>query len=415
MFVQGQLNNAGANENMTALVEGLAVSAVRPTWTPPGPSGGGGGGTSWNTAANWDWHLAPNYRDADAIFSNAVTTPQLVTVDAPVTVGSITFDSAQPHTISSAGAGAITFDTYSGESRIEASAGAHTIAAPVTLLRPLNISVAGGAAITLSGDVTANGQVITKSGDGDAELPNVRTTALNVDAGVLRIASSGGAAGGVSNVGALAIAGAARLDLRDNKLVTSTPAGTFSGGVYSGVQGEVQRAYNFGAWDQPGLMTSTEHAGPNAGPLSGTTTIGVATGEQILFLAPTETGMFAGQMITGATTIAIYTYAGDMNFDGLVDAADYGVIDNWIQFPATDGYANGDLNYDGVIDASDYGIIDNTIQLQGPPIPVNGSAGVAGLVARASSAVAVPEPLSMWTLASAGACWATCRRHRRAR
>jgi hypothetical protein len=62
--------------------------------------------------------------------------------------------------------------------------------------------------------------------------------------------------------------------------------------------------------------------------------------------------------------------AGDMNFDGLVDAQDYGTIDNWVQFPGTDGYANGDLNYDGVIDAADYGIIDNTIQLQGPPLPV---------------------------------------------
>jgi hypothetical protein len=32
------------------------------------------------------------------------------------------------------------------------------------------------------------------------------------------------------------------------------------------------------------------------------------------------------------------------------------------------GYFNGDINYDGVIDAVDYGIIDNTIQLQAPPI-----------------------------------------------
>jgi hypothetical protein len=132
-------------------------------------------------------------------------------------------------------------------------------------------------------------------------------------------------------------------------------------------------------------MTSELPAGPNAGPLSGTTTIGVATAAQVLFIGATDTGTFAGQTVTGTMTIAMYTYAGDLNFDGLVDAAGYGVIDNWIQFPGTDGYPNGDLNYDGVIDASDYGIIDNTIQLQGPPIPT-------GVDAVTSAIVLVPEP-----------------------
>src|SRR5688572_681983 len=87
-------------------------------------------------------------------------------------------------------------------------------------------------------------------------------------------------AAGTSNVGALAITDTGRLDLENNKLVTNTPAGTFTGapgtGTYSGVQGMVQRAYNFGAWDQPGLTTSQPNAGQNAGILSGTETIGVA-------------------------------------------------------------------------------------------------------------------------------------------
>jgi autotransporter-associated beta strand protein len=206
----------------------------------------------------------------------------------------------------------------------------------------------------------------------------------------------------------------ATIDLRDNKLLTNTPAGTFTGGAYTGVQGEVARAYNFGAWDLPGLKTSEELAGPNAGPLSGTTTIGVATGEQILFIGPTDTGVFAGQTITGATTIAMYTYAGDMNFDGLVDAADYGVIDNWVQFPGSDGYANGDLNYDGVIDAADYGIIDNTIQLQGNPFPGWDSPGAAAS-AGSSGVTAVPEPASLSVLGLAAASLIRRRRRRSSR
>jgi hypothetical protein len=102
----------------------------------------------------------------------------------------------------------------------------------------------------------------------------------------------------------------------------------------------------------------------------------------------------------------MYTYAGDLNFDGLVDGADYGTIDNYVQFPGTDGYANGDFNYDGVIDGADYGIIDNTIQLQGAPISMaSASAGLSGVTA-------VPEPTS---LALVGASLLGCARRARRR
>jgi autotransporter-associated beta strand protein len=211
----------------------------------------------------------------------------------------------------------------------------------------------------------------------------------------------------------------ARIDLRDNKLITETPVGTFTGGAYNGIHGQVQRAYHSGAWDRPGLTTSM----PDAGPTVGTTTIGVASAQSILFIAPTATGTFMGQSVTGTTTLAMYTYAGDLNFDGLVDAQDYGIIDNWVQFPGTNGYVNGDINYDGVIDAADYGIIDNTIQLQGPPIPAKNDtlASQAADAFGASSSglggvTAVPEPasLSLIGLGAASLLGRRCRRRRRA-
>src|SRR6185436_15156919 len=139
------------------------------------------------------------------------------------------------------------------------------------------------------------------------------------------------------------------------------------------------RASNFGAWDQPGLTTSMPDA------VAGLTTIGVATGEQIRGLGPTDTDTFAGQTITGATTIAMYTYAGDANLDGTIDGGDYGIIDNFVQVPGADGYANGDFNYDGVIDGGDYGVIDNNIQAQGPGFPTSGSGDLSGVTA-------IPEP-----------------------
>jgi hypothetical protein len=75
-----------------------------------------------------------------------------------------------------------------------------------------------------------------------------------------------------------------------------------------------------------------------------------------------------GQVLDATTVIVKYTYAGDVNLDGLVDASDYGTIDNYYQFPGTSGYANGDFNFDGVIDAGDYGLIDNSFQLRGLPL-----------------------------------------------
>jgi hypothetical protein len=112
-------------------------------------------------------------------------------------------------------------------------------------------------------------------------------------------------------------------------------------------------------------------------------------------LGPTDTDTWAGQTITGASTVAMYTYAGDANLDGVIDGGDYGIIDNFVQVPAADGYANGDFNYDGVIDGGDYGIIDNNVQAQGAPFPTSGSAsGLPGVSA-------VPEPASFSVLALA--------------
>ena len=245
--------------------------------------------------------------------------------------------------------------------------------------------------LTLTGNLSYSGTTTVNAGTLRLQTNLTGTSAVNVSNATLEVASGGGS-NRVLRASSVSITGTGKIDLRDNKLITDTPAGTFDGTSYSGIQGEIQRAYNFGAWDQPGLMTSEENAGQNAGPLSGTTTIGVATAEQVLFIGPTDTTVVFGQTVTGATTIAMYTYAGDVNFDGLVDGADYGTLDNWIQFPGTDGYANGDVNYDGVIDGADYGVLDNSIQLQGDPFPGVFSASGSGASASLSGVTAVPEP-----------------------
>jgi hypothetical protein len=102
--------------------------------------------------------------------------------------------------------------------------------------------------------------------------------------------------------------------------------------------------------------------------LAGLTTLGIGEAADVLFLQPAATALWNGVTVDATTVIVKYTYTGDANLDGLINASDYGIIDNYYQFPGTTGCTNGDFNFDGVIDAGDYGLIDNGFQLQGPPL-----------------------------------------------
>jgi hypothetical protein len=212
--------------------------------------------------------------------------------------------------------------------------------------------------------------------------------------------NANGTSTGVSKLTALNIGAAGIVDLKDNDLVVdysgTSPLGSFSGTAYTGLTGKLASAYNYSAWDGYGLTTTMPDA------LAGVTTLAIAEAADVLFLSGTDTQLWGGQTVDATSLLVKYTYAGDLNLDGLVDATDYGILDNSFQFPGTyEGYAYGDINFDGVIDASDYGILDNSFQVQGPPLTTSGLAGVT----------AVPEPGSACLLLGlAGALWARRRR-----
>jgi hypothetical protein len=212
--------------------------------------------------------------------------------------------------------------------------------------------------------------------------------------------ASGGGSARVLKTGPVAVTGSGKIDLRDNKLITTTAPGALSGATYDGVQGLVQAGLNGGTWDGSGLVTSLPDAA------NGLTTLGVATGEQIRGLGATDTDVWAGQTITGASTLAMYTWAGDLNLDGVINGDDYANIDFNSGTPGTSGYFNGDINYDGVINGDDYAAIDFGVNAQGAPFPTSGSA-------EGSLAVtAVPEPAGLSVIALAAATLLGRRRRR---
>ena len=185
-------------------------------------------------------------------------------------------------------------------------------------------------------------------------------------------------------VGTLAVSPLARLNLKDNDLIVrnATALEVGENGAYGGVQRDVQRGYNGGAWDGDGIVTDMPDAA------TGLTTIAVATAGQALGIGVAEQVVWNGETVTGADVLAMYTYGGDTNFDGKLDADDYGTIDFAILVDGAAGYYNGDFNYDGVINADDYGVIDFNILAQGAPLSGSG----AGAASTPGGVTAVPEP-----------------------
>jgi autotransporter-associated beta strand protein len=240
-----------------------------------------------------------------------------------------------------------------------------------------------------AGAVTGSG-TLTKEGTGTFVAPHIRTGGLAVNNGMVRI-SPDSTANGVSKVGPLSVA--AKLDLTDNKLITSSAAGTWNGTAYTGVAGLVDSARGSSGnamWDGPTGITTSDTRAINNGDL---VSIGVAQVSDVRTVANTETTTFAGQTVLGSDTLVMATWGGDANLDGKINIDDYGRIDGNVgQSGSVFGWSKGDFNYDGKINIDDYGIIDGNINRQGTPFAVSGGVALDGLAA-------VPEPASIGLVA----------------
>ncbi len=330
------------------------------------------GSGSWSNVANWAGGV-PNGTGAAAVFGSVLTAPATVTVDAPQTVGAMTFDNANRYTL--AGGSAITVDTASGDGSISVLQGSHTISAPMVLNKSTAVAVTSAAStLTISGDVTASaGTTLTKSGSGILEMKNARVPNLAVAGGSVAILAGGGTAG-TSNVESLTLTAGTTLDLNDHALIVnysgSTPLPAIRASIISGYAG--------GAWSGAGLTSSKAATGPDVGK----TALGYAEASALAL------GNFAGQAVDGTSVLVKYTYYGDANLDGQVDISDLGALATAWQTSAT--WSQGDFDYSGFVDISDLGKLATNWQLGvGSPLGPSfdealASVGLAG--------VSVPEP-----------------------
>ena len=146
------------------------------------------------------------------------------------------------------------------------------------------------------------------------------------------------------------------------------------------VTDQVRQGFNGGTWSAAGGITSSA-AAADANHL---TALGVIANGAAGLVAYTS---FDGQPVSAGDVLVRYTYYGDTNLDGSVNAADYTRIDAGAVNSLT-GWANGDFNYDGVVDGSDYALMDNAYDQQ-----ANGVGAPAAVVA--TGVAAVPEPASL--------------------
>ncbi len=97
---------------------------------------------------------------------------------------------------------------------------------------------------------------------------------------------------------------------------------------------------------------------------------------------------FDGQPVGDSDVLVKYTFAGDADLSGAIDATDNGLIDNGFANQLS-GWRKGDFNYDCDVYGDDYTLIDNAFNTQG-------GISFAALPAAPSEMVAaVPEPGSL--------------------
>lgn len=293
------------------------LALVAPTWNVNADG-------TWSAAGNWI-NGTPNASQV-ARFGPNITAPRTVSVSGAQTVGSISFLSNQSYLIS--GNGTLTLNAPgAGPAAIGVLGGSHTIAAPIVLTDDVELIAAWNNSLALTGTFTATGKTIHKYGSGTVQLENLSASRLDVQFGTLKIREKLAAndPAGTSVLKSLELAVGSKFDLTNNSAVLD--------------------------YDTPGsqLNDLREHLATGrliSSSVSPThTTLGYADNSLL------ELSEFGGQPVDPTRILIQFTYAGDANLDGIVNAIDLGMLaPNW-QHPGT--WTTGDFDYNGQVDLRD--------------------------------------------------------------
>jgi autotransporter-associated beta strand protein len=299
-----------------------------------------------------------------------------VTTARPITVnpGGGTIDVAAGTILTINGSGAM---NWAGGTLATTNSGTVAIArsgATISITPGSTLSVGSLSAVT----VDATQDPFTDSGDASRHVAVVNNGVFSVTAGSAVIARHTGAGTLVVNGGAslkiaptgsgnsasvVSIDGSSKLDLTNNALAINyngtSPNGLIRAALVTGRAG--------GSWTGPGINSSTAAADAASAHL---TAIGYAEASLVGI-----TSTFFGQPVDGTTELLRYTYLGDANLDGHVNALDFNAVaTNFGSTPGREWY-QADFNYDGSTNTLDFDALASNfnLSLAAPSVAVLGT------------------------------------------
>jgi hypothetical protein len=160
------------------------------------------------------------------------------------------------------------------------------------------------------------------------------------------------------------------IDLTDNAMVATNMS-------LAAIDAQIRNARHNGAWDQPGITSSSAR-----NDASNITTLGAITGVQRF---STNSTTFHGHNVAATDVLVQYTLYGDSDFNGIVNFDDYARIDSGFNNQGTGAGADwfhGDFDLNGVVNFDDYSLIDLAFNTQSLP-----------------QMQAVPEPAALLSIA----------------
>jgi hypothetical protein len=340
LTIQLEETAAGAHEQGNFGDVRLTVNGV----TPPSQWGVNSSG-DWNNASNWTNSTVPDAAGAEADFFSAITSNHTVFTDASDTVGIMNFNNASTYEVT--GTGSLNLQATTGNAQVIVQQGAQEINLPTTLASNTTFDVSSGATLTVGNPLTIDsGVTLNQTGAGSVvynSIINVQSHSaiafsdsthaheLNVSAnGTASITSPNG--GVVLEVDSLSNAGT--VNVANNELLINYGSGA---DPIASVASEIASGYNGGAWNGPGIdsTSAAAHAGYGVG-----------------YADSADPGNPAN--LASGTLEVKYTLLGDANLDGVVNGIDFGILAANFNKGVT-GWDKGDFNYDNVVNGIDFG------------------------------------------------------------
>ena len=202
---------------------GLALVSGLPTWVSTTNG-------TWSAGLNWSTSAAPNGVGAVGVLNKPVTAPFHLTMDSPVTVGTLLFGNSGGGGYDIGGTSVLTLDN-SGTAYLTVVGGQHAIGTPIILAGNLNVSPSFGSTITLGDNISesSSGSSLILSNNGTLVLEgsNNYSGGTAVEAGRLQLVNSA-----ALGTGGLAVDGGT-VDLQNNSVTVSSLSG-IPGGIIHG-------------------------------------------------------------------------------------------------------------------------------------------------------------------------------------